>query len=527
MSGKRRARDVLHNDPFRRARYGPIMEDDDYDGLLKTRHVVGVPGSGSTLLMKIMAESTRCIVPCRLMPNDSSISEVEFISGDLVNGIRPRRYLPETVCVDTKELVVEAIEPCSLHHGTWDNTNECNPISEDYMKLSPRELGSPIFCIRDPIRVFDLWKKDDRNESQGLIHCFERLSRMWESCLGFPLLYEKLTENPLKVISEVCRHWDAPFQCPMMRPTNFGYPFLRGGVKDTGLCRRNDSPYDLSDIKDDYRLVLDEPYHDLLTTMEKEIIEVELGPLYMSYWGDCVRVIRNTLLEKPWIAFNLDDTLHEFRRASSKATDLALRYIHEQTNVPIPDLRSAYSDIIRDSISKGFTDGRTSSEYREECFRALTSTRFQRSLDREGLIHVLKLHRNTFMKNLALKSGALELLYTLRRFGKKIAVITEGPHDMQVRTLEILGLTRMIDFVANSNELRVSKTDGLFQAALEHHGILGSDMAYIGDSEERDMEPAMDLGLFCIHFSERKNCNLESNPPRINTLNKLIHILRG
>jgi putative hydrolase of the HAD superfamily len=73
----------------------------------------------------------------------------------------------------------------------------------------------------------------------------------------------------------------------------------------------------------------------------------------------------------------------------------------------------------------------------------------------------------------------------------------------------------------------VAKTDGLFGKVLQHLDISPADMAYIGDSEQRDMEPAMAEGIFCIHLAEAEHISLDATPPRVNTLRKLQYILAG
>jgi putative hydrolase of the HAD superfamily len=108
--------------------------------------------------------------------------------------------------------------------------------------------------------------------------------------------------------------------------------------------------------------------------------------------------------------------------------------------------------------------------------------------------------------------------------GKKIIVMTEGPQDAQERTVQNLGLSAYIDFLATTNQFRVTKTNGLFPTVLGHLGISPGDMAYVGDNEQRDMEPAMAEGIFSIHLAEAKHVSLGASPPRINTLRKLQYI---
>ena len=113
----------------------------------------------------------------------------------------------------------------------------------------------------------------------------------------------------------------------------------------------------------------------------------------------------------------------------------------------------------------------------------------------------------------------------VKDMGKKIVVITEGPQDAQERTIQGLGVGRYIDFLATTNYFGEVKTGGLFLKVLEHLSVSPSDMAYIGDNEERDMKPAMAEGIFSIHLAEMKHVSLNTMPPQINTLSKLQYIL--
>lgn len=140
------------------------------------------------------------------------------------------------------------------------------------------------------------------------------------------------------------------------------------------------------------------------------------------------------------------------------------------------------------------------------------------------MAELLGSYEATLMASLELKCGALGLLSAVRNMGKKIVVMTEGPQDAQERTVQGLGIGGYIDFLATTNHFRVSKTSGLFPRVLEHLGISPGDMVYVGDNEQRDMEPAMAEGIFSIHLAETKHVSLNTFPPQINTLRKLQYI---
>jgi putative hydrolase of the HAD superfamily len=109
--------------------------------------------------------------------------------------------------------------------------------------------------------------------------------------------------------------------------------------------------------------------------------------------------------------------------------------------------------------------------------------------------------------------------------GKKTAVITEGPQDAQERTIRALGIADKVDFLATTSAFGVSKTTGLFGKVMQHLKIGPADMVYIGDNEQRDMIPATEPGIYCVHYAEKENFSLDVYPAKINTLKKLQFIL--
>ncbi|KAI6758799.1 hypothetical protein HG530_011039 [Fusarium avenaceum] len=138
---------------------------------------------------------------------------------------------------------------------------------------------------------------------------------------------------------------------------------------------------------------------------------------------------------------------------------------------------------------------------------------------------LLESYEHTLTEYLQLKCGALCLLSTIKNMDKKIVIITEDPQDAQERTIQALGIGEYLDFIATTNHLQVSKTSGLFKKVLGHLGISPGDMAYIGDKEKRDMEPAMAKGIFSVHLDETRYVSLNAFPPQVNTLMKLQYIL--
>jgi putative hydrolase of the HAD superfamily len=218
-------------------------------------------------------------------------------------------------------------------------------------------------------------------------------------------------------------------------------------------------------------------------------------------WKDTHDASLLRLREAKWYAFDLDDTLHSFRKASSAAVKAVLEVIYKNSDRALEELESEYKRILTQGTSSAFVDGKTSHQYREDRFRQLLQVH-NINLDDAQMQGLLSLYERVLTENLELKPGALELLQTLKRRGHKIAVITEGPQDAQERTVEALGIAPYVDYLATTNKLGVTKIDGLFVKVLERLGLRPEDMIMTGDSWERDIAPATQAGIYCVFYSE-------------------------
>jgi len=219
----------------------------------------------------------------------------------------------------------------------------------------------------------------------------------------------------------------------------------------------------------------------------------------------------------PWIGFDLDDTLHQFRQASGAATNAVLSNISSRYGTSVEALRDEYSRILKSKTAAAFSDGRTSADYRTERFSALLG-HFSIPPDQRFMAELLEMYESNLGKSLELKPGALQFLSTLKQMGKKIVIVTEGPQDAQERTVQALGIQPYIDFLASTNHFGVTKVEGLFPRVCEYLNITPGDMVYIGDSVERDIKPATAAGILCIHLDEARDTSVSDLPLRAKTL---------
>ncbi|KAF0644812.1 hypothetical protein FPSE5266_09500 [Fusarium pseudograminearum] len=234
--------------------------------------------------------------------------------------------------------------------------------------------------------------------------------------------------------------------------------------------------------------------------------------------------LRSILQSKSWFGFDLDDTLHEFRKASRAATTHCLNHIANKYQPTLGDLQDRYAIILKQGTAEAFTDGKTSHDYRRARFTA-TLSHFGLGHDDVCIDELLNTYERVLVDNLALKPGATSLLQAIKGSGRKIAVITEGPQDAQERAVRDLGIEQYVDFLATTNYFGVAKTSGLFGKVLDHLNVQPHDMVFIGDSQERDIEPATKEGIYAIHLAEDQTEPLVLQRRSVNSLDVVARLI--
>ncbi|PVH98295.1 HAD-like protein [Periconia macrospinosa] len=473
------------------------------------RFLIGCPYSGSTLLLRILAEAPECIVASRVVSTRNDADNTNF-------------------CIIAKPETVIAYQQ-SIENDM--------PRSNSAFSVLPPPINytaaKPIFLIRDPIRIFDSWKHHGSANIQSFVDCCESLFSSMNKDIAPPhvIVYEKLVQNPVAEISQVCEYWGIEYNASMPAFQKDFSEFAFSIEQEKSL-RHYDPPVGYLDtVSSGSHVKSDIHAHGTLSSQEVHSIEQRLGRIYLRCWPSEVRGIHARLLRAKWFAFDLDDTLHEFRCASTAAIDTIfssiLSGLPKETQISINELKSSYAKVLAAKTSSAFIDGKTSHEYREDRIRA-TLTSLLVKFTPEQMAKWVSLYETSLMQNLQLKCGVIDLFTALKSLGKKIAIITEGPQDSQERTIAQLGLTPFLDLLATTNRFGVSKNDGLFERVIETTGVSGGgEFVMVGDSFERDIVSARDAGMYCVHYSENENFSAGGEVLRINSLKKLEFMLDG
>lgn len=207
-----------------------------------------------------------------------------------------------------------------------------------------------------------------------------------------------------------------------------------------------------------------------------------------------------TLQTTKWVGFDLDNTLHDYIGASTTALNAVFQLLEATSSINPEEARASYIKILADATQSAFSDRtKTSRDFRSERFSRLLQT-FDK--DNPDLIEkILDTYESNLDQNLRLYEGAIELITHFKNLGLNIALITEGPEDAQKRAVQRLGIQPLIDRLFTSNAQGISKIDGLFSTVLRELGIQAEELLVIGDSFDRDIQPATALGIPCIHLT--------------------------
>ena len=100
-------------------------------------------------------------------------------------------------------------------------------------------------------------------------------------------------------------------------------------------------------------------------------------------------------------------------------------------------------------------------------------------------------YRANRFHGLALFADAVATVAALRRPGRRLGLVTNGPTDVQREKIALLGVAPLVDFILVSEEFGAWKPDPrIFREALRLAGADPAEAVFVGDSAEHDIAGA-------------------------------------
>ena len=197
------------------------------------------------------------------------------------------------------------------------------------------------------------------------------------------------------------------------------------------------------------------------------------------------------------VIFDIDGTLYDYQINDRLAMNHFCAYVEENLGVEEKIFRATYTR------ARQIVRGRLKDTAAAHSRILLMQTALE-LLGKNPFEHVLKLYDvywNFFLENMRPYDGAADFLRGLKAAGIKISTCTDMTAHIQYRKLAILGLDKFIDFMVTSEETGCEKPAPImFNLALEKMQVRAEEAAFFGDTLDRDIEGAANVGIEPFYF---------------------------
>lgn len=191
------------------------------------------------------------------------------------------------------------------------------------------------------------------------------------------------------------------------------------------------------------------------------------------------------------VVMDLDDTLYD----ATGAYQRALRRMAQESSLGEAAFLSAYAEgraRTKEILSRGAGLHN----------RMLYFQHALESLDRSPLPVAMELGETYWkyvLETAQLYPGAEAFLQRVRQHGMRTAILTDLTVDVQIKKIERLGLSHLVDCLVTSEEVGEEKPSAaMFQLVLEKLGVSPGRCVMLGDSYEKDIEGAGAAGMHTV-----------------------------
>lgn len=209
------------------------------------------------------------------------------------------------------------------------------------------------------------------------------------------------------------------------------------------------------------------------------------------------------------VLFDFDETLQDRTLAFEGYMDAMLkRYF--------PDIDEKTAEQYKDDMVKTGNGGYV---VRVDWYQALLEK--WGCADRLSAQELAEHYDTTFGDHNVIFEHTVPLLKELKKRGKLVGVITNGPSYLQNHKMDESGLREYCDIVVVSGDLGVHKPDKeIFEITAERLGLKCEECVYVGDHPINDIQGALSSGMSAIRMNWGwfKDKDLRSDVPVIDDI---------
>jgi len=196
------------------------------------------------------------------------------------------------------------------------------------------------------------------------------------------------------------------------------------------------------------------------------------------------------------VLFDLDNTLYDYDSAHKKA----MKEIYKEFTNHIKLSSGEFSKLFKISRAEIHKElaGTASAHNRVLYFQRLIEKTYK-TVNPTVILKLYDAYWDTLLDNMALLSGALELLKYLKKSKVSIAIVSDLTTNIQLRKLERLGISDYVDVLVTSEEAGSEKPHAImFLLTLNKLEVGPHEAIMVGDNTIADIEGANFVGLTTV-----------------------------
>ena len=202
------------------------------------------------------------------------------------------------------------------------------------------------------------------------------------------------------------------------------------------------------------------------------------------------------------VIFDIDGTLYSYADNDKIATKFLCEFAEKNLGVDEETFLKTYGEGRR-IVKERLTDG--GARHSRVLFLQTTL-----ELLGKNPFHYIKgmydCYWDNFLAGMKPFEGVVEFIRKLKLHGIKTAICTDMTAQIQYRKINRLGLCEYMDFMVSSEETGLEKpSPAMFNLALKKLGVKAEEAVYFGDSLERDIEGAANVGIKPFWYIANKN----------------------
>lgn len=201
------------------------------------------------------------------------------------------------------------------------------------------------------------------------------------------------------------------------------------------------------------------------------------------------------------ILFDLDNTLYDYDFAHKKALKSSYEKLNKYHKLSYSEFEKLYL-ISRREIHRELS-GTASAHNRVLYFQRMMEN-LTGKVDPKLILNLNDSYWDTFLDNMILKEGSLEILNFCKENNIKTAIVSDLTTKIQLKKLEKLNISKFIDTLVTSEEAGSEKPHSImFLLTLNKLKVMPQDALMVGDNEIADIEGANFVGLTTVLLNKK------------------------